>query len=106
VVDRSAIKTALAQLEVRHSNNLTCQTLMKAMEIEQFNTHESDARMMRTHKGPRVAYNVRTAVDAVHCLIQHHEATQDSDDRKQLEPMNIRQTARSVASAQGLTHCP
>lgn len=42
---------------------------------------------MRTHKGPRVAYNVQTAVDAEHCLILHHEVTQDSDDRKQLEPM-------------------
>lgn len=87
VVDRSAVKTALVQLEVRHSNNLTCQALMKSMELEQFNTHESDARMMRTHKGPRVAYNVQTAVDAEHCLILHHEVTQDSDDRKQLEPM-------------------
>jgi transposase len=82
VVDRSAVKTALAQLEVRHSNNLTCQALIKPMELEQFNTHESDARMMRTHKGPRVAYNVQTAVDAEHCLILHHEVTQDSDDRK------------------------
>jgi transposase len=87
VVDRSAVKTALAQLEVRHSNNLTCQALMKSMELEQFNTHKGDARMTRTHKGPRVAYNVQTAVDAAHCLILHHAVTQDSDDRKQLEPM-------------------
>lgn len=86
-IDRSAIKATLAQLEVRHSNNLTCQMLMKSMELEQFNIQESDARMMRTHKGPRVAYNVQTAVDAEHCLILHHEVTQDSDDRKQLEPM-------------------
>lgn len=54
------------------------------MALEQFNTHESDARMMRT---PRVGYNVQTALDAEHCLILHHEVTQDSDDRKQLEPM-------------------
>ncbi|MNC52100.1 hypothetical protein D3C75_1014250 [compost metagenome] len=60
---------------------------MKNMGVEQFNTHESDARMMRTPKGPRVAYNVQTAVDAEHCLIVHHEVTQDGDDRKQLEPM-------------------
>ncbi|WP_163007295.1 transposase, partial [Pseudomonas viridiflava] len=52
-----------------------------------FNTHESDARMMRTAKGPRVAYNVQTVVDAEHCLILHHEVTQEGDDRKQLEPM-------------------
>jgi hypothetical protein len=57
------------------------------MDIEQFNTHESDARMMRAAKGPRVAYNVQTAMDAEHCLILHHDITQDGDDRKQLQPM-------------------
>jgi transposase len=86
-VDRSAIKTALARLEGRQSNNRSCQALMKSMDIEQFNSHESDARMMRTAKGPRVAYNVQTAVDAKHCLILHHDVTQDGDDRRQLEPM-------------------
>jgi transposase len=86
-IDRSAIKTALARLEGKQSTNRTCQALMKSMDLEQFNAHESDARMMRTAKGPRVAYNVQTAVDAEHCLIVHHEVTQDGDDRRQLEPM-------------------
>lgn len=45
------------------------------------------ARMMRTPKWTRVSYNVQSAVDAKHCLILHHEVTQDGDDRKQLEPM-------------------
>jgi transposase len=87
VIDRSAVKTALAKLEIRKQDNQSCQMLMNALGVEQFNTHESDARMMRTPKGARVAYNVQTAVDAEHCLILHHEVTQDSDDRKQLEPM-------------------
>lgn len=86
-IDRSAIKTALEQLEARQLNNLTCQALMNSMGIEQFNTGESDARMMRTPKGPRVAYNVQTAVDAEHCLILHHDVTQDGNDTQQLEPM-------------------
>lgn len=59
---------------------------MKSMGLEQFNTHESDARMMRTPKGARVAYNVQAAVDAEYCPILHHEVTQDGDDRKRLEP--------------------
>jgi transposase len=87
VIDRSAVKTALAKLEIRKQDNQSCQMLMNALGVEQFNTHESDAQMMRTPKGARVAYNVQTAVDAEHCLILHHEVTQDSDDRKQLEPM-------------------
>lgn len=87
VINRGAIKTALAQLEVRKQDNQSCQVLMNTLGVEQFNTHESDARMMHTSTGSRVAYNVQTAVDAEHCLILHHEVTQDSDDRKQLEPM-------------------
>ncbi len=55
---------------------------MKSMELEQLNTHESDTRMLRTHKGQRVGYNVQTAVKTEHWMIVHHEVTQDSDDRK------------------------
>ena len=42
-IDRSAIKTALAQLEVRQQDNQSCQALMNSMGLEQFNTQESDA---------------------------------------------------------------
>ncbi|WP_247258314.1 IS1182 family transposase [Pseudomonas moorei] len=110
VIDRSAIKTALAQLEVRQQDNQSCQALMNSMGLEQFNTHESDARMMRTPKGPRVAYNVQTAVDAAHYLILHHEVTQDGDDRKQLEPMakaakeHLQQDALSVTADAGYSN--
>jgi transposase len=110
VVDRGAIKTALAQLEVRQQDNHSCQALMSSMGLEQFNTHESDARMMRKPKGPRVAYNVQTAVDAAHCLILHHEVTQDGDDRKQLEPMakaakeHLEQDALSVTADAGYSN--
>ena len=34
-------------------------------------------------RGPRVAYNVQTAVDARHALIVHHEVTQDGADNRQ-----------------------
>ncbi|RJG08617.1 IS1182 family transposase [Pseudomonas cavernicola] len=86
-VDRSAVKTALERLQAKQADNLTCQALMQALELEQFITTESDARMMRTPRGGRVAYNVQTAVDAEHCLILHHEVTQDGNDTQQLEPM-------------------
>ncbi|MNB93276.1 hypothetical protein D3C75_403970 [compost metagenome] len=87
MVDRTAIKAALAKLEAKQQDNRSCQALMKSMGLEQFNTHESNVRMMRTPKGARVAYNVQTAVDAEHCLILHHEVMQDGDARKQLEPI-------------------
>ena len=48
---------------------------------------EADAKMMCTHQGPRVAYNVQTAVDSEHCLILHHEVTGHGTDNQQLRPM-------------------
>lgn len=86
-VDKQKIKAALARLSNKRDNNLTRQQVMKALEVEQFISTESDARMMRAPQGMAVAYNVQTAVDAENGLILHHEVTQDSDDRKQLEPM-------------------
>src|SRR5690554_6368428 len=73
--------------EAKQQDNRSCQALRQSLGLEQFNTLESDARMMRTPKRVRVPYNVHTAVDAKHCLILHHEVTQDGDDRKQLDPM-------------------
>ena len=87
VVDRSAVKTVLEKLTAKRADNLTCQALMDELQITQFISTESDARMMRAPQGMAVAYNVQTAVDAENSLIVHHEVTQDGDDRKQLEPM-------------------
>ena len=61
MVDRSAVKAALQQLESRHADNLTAQALMEVQGLEQFVVGESEARMMRTHQGARVAYNVQSA---------------------------------------------
>ncbi len=86
-VDRSAVKTVLAKLTAKRDDYLTCQALMDELQITQFISTESDARMMRAPQGMAVAYNVQTAVDAENSLIVHHEVTQEGDDRKQLEPM-------------------
>ncbi|MNJ47203.1 hypothetical protein D3C77_423550 [compost metagenome] len=65
---------------------------------------------MRTPKGPRVAYNVQTAVDAAYCLDLLHEVTQDGDGRKQLEPMAkaakkpLEQNALSVTADAGYSN--
>ena len=86
-IDRAAVKQALQQLQRKHGNNLTTQALMEAQDLEQFVVGEADAKMMRTHLGPRVAYNVQTAVDSEHCLILHHAVTDAGTDNQQLEPM-------------------
>ncbi len=86
-LDRAALRQALQQLQDKHDNNLTAQALMEAQDLEQFVVGEADAKMMRTHLGPRVAYNVQTAVDSEHCLILHHSVTDAGTDNQQLEPM-------------------
>lgn len=88
-IDRAAVKQALQQLQRKHGNNLTTQALMEAQDLEQFVVGEADAKMMRTHLGPRVAYNVQTAVDSEHCLILHHAVTDAGTDNQQLEPIAI-----------------
>ncbi|CDF86100.1 transposase IS4 [Pseudomonas knackmussii B13] len=60
---------------------------MQAQGLEQLVIGEPDAQLMRTHQGARVAYNVQSAVDDKHCLVLHHEVTQDGNDTRQLQPM-------------------
>lgn len=86
-VDSAAVKAALVQLQNRHANNLSCQALLAEQGLTQYVAGEPEARMMKTQNGPRIAYNVQTAVDAEHGLILHHEVTTDAADNLQLEPM-------------------
>ncbi|SEC79081.1 Transposase [Pseudomonas frederiksbergensis] len=86
-IDRSAVQKALAELQVKKANNQTCQVLMQAQGLTQHVVGESDAQKMRTASVPLVAYNVQSVVDAKHCLILHHEVTQEGTDNRQLEPM-------------------
>lgn len=86
-INRSAVQTALRELQIKKADNQTCQGLMEAQGLVQHIVGESDAQKMRTPSGKFVAYNIQSAVDAEHCLILHHEVTQDGADRQQLEPM-------------------
>ncbi|MBW6128592.1 IS1182 family transposase [Pseudomonas aeruginosa] len=87
VVDRDAVKAALQHLKNRQADNLTAQALMETQGLEQFVVGEADARLMRTHQGAKVAFNVQSAVDGEQGLILHHAVTQDGSDNQQLEPM-------------------
>jgi transposase len=86
-IDRSAVQAALQELQVKKANNQTCQVLMEAQGLVQHVVGEPEAQKMRTASGPLVAYNIQSAVDAKHCLILHHEVTQEGTDNRQLDPM-------------------
>ncbi len=85
--DRSAVKAALQHLESRHADNLTAQALMEVQGLDRFVVGEDEARLMRTHQGAKVAFNVQSAVDGEYGLILHHAVTQEGNDNQQLEPM-------------------
>lgn len=100
-VDRRAVKAALQHLESRHADNLTAQALMEVQGLDQFVVGEDEARMMRTHQGARVAYNVQSAVDGEHGLIVHHAVIQNGSDNQQLEPMA--KAAQAILEQEALT---
>ncbi len=100
-IDRAAMQEALRLLQARHDDVQSAQALMATMGLTQLVLTEPDARDMRTARGPRVAYNVQTAVDARHALIVHHEVTQDGADNRQLQPMA--EAAKAVLEQETLT---
>ena len=86
-IDRAAMQEALRLLQARRDDVQSAQALMETMGLSQLVQTEPDARDMRTARGPRIAYNVQTAVDAKHALIVHHDVTQEGSDNRQLLPM-------------------
>lgn len=100
-LDRSAVQLALQHLQDRHQQILDQQTVLSEQGLSGHNPTEPEARMMRTAHGKRVAYNVRTAVDADHGLIVHHAVTQDASDNRQL--LSVAQAAKQVLAQDTLT---
>lgn len=100
-VDRAALQEALRLLEAKRDDVQSAQALMEAMGLTQLVMTEPDARDMRTARGPRIAYNVQTAVDAEHGLIVHHEVTNAGNDSGQLEPLAT--AAQAVLEQETLT---
>ena len=62
---------------------------LAARGLKQLVKTERDAKLMRTPRGHRVAYNAQTAVDAKHKLIVAFELTNEGNDQQQLYPMAV-----------------
>ena len=61
-LDRSAVQSALRQLQDRRQQILDQQTVLSEQDVSGHNPTEPEARMMRTAHGKRVAYNVQIRV--------------------------------------------
>lgn len=66
------------------------QVKLDQSEDTQVSLTDPDSRMMKTHTGLNVAYNVQIVTDSKHKLIVDHEVTNDECDQKQLSPMAIK----------------
>ncbi|WP_323816634.1 transposase, partial [Cellvibrio sp. NN19] len=86
-VNADAVRAALQTLQAQQQQNFAQQAHLREQNLTQLIKTEPDARMMRTASGKKVAYNVQTAVDAMHHLIVHHEVTQACTDNQQLLPI-------------------
>lgn len=100
-IDRTALQGALHLLQAKRDDVQSIQALMATMGLSQLVQTEPDAKDMRTARGPRIAYNVQTAVDAKHALILHHEVTTEGTDNRQLLPMA--EAAKAVLEQETLT---
>ena len=100
-IDRTAMQEALRLLHAKRDDVQSAQALMEAMGVRQLVRTEPDAKDMRTARGPRIAYNVQTAVDAKHALILHHNVTDEGNDTRQLLP--VAEAAKAVLEQETLT---
>ena len=99
-IDREAVAAALKELRAKKANCETARAALKELQVSQHVVGEADARLMRTAHGQEIAYNVQTAVDALHGLIVHHEVTNAGTDNAQLEP--IAKAAQQVLGGEPL----
>jgi transposase len=99
-LDREAVAAALRELRARKADCETAREALRELGQAQHVVGEDEARLMRTAHGQTLAYNVQSAVDALHGLIVHHEVTNAGSDNTQLEPM-ARQ-AKAVLGAEAL----
>jgi transposase len=82
------LKATLAHLKNKRADVASAAALMAEMSIAHHVVGEPEARLMKTSQAPpRMAYNVKTAVDGEHGLILYHEVTQEASENRQLEPM-------------------
>jgi transposase len=86
-INTDAVCAALQTLQRKHADNQVLQQQLTEQQLTQLIKTEPEARLMRTAKGMKVAYNVQTAVDAEQGLIVHHVVTQDGNDHQQLLPV-------------------
>lgn len=95
------VEAALKRLREEHAQLQVLAAQLKTAGVNQQVEGETDAKLMRTTQGHKVAYNAQVAVDAQHPLIVHAEVTTDGNDHRQLQPMA--EAAKAALQTDALT---
>ena len=95
------VSAALEALRNRHEDLQRIAEALDAAGSKQCVMGETDAKLMRTAQGHKVAYNGQIAVDTEHHLIVHAELTNEGNDHQQLQPMS--EAAKAVLEVDALT---
>ena len=100
--DPAALKALLETLQSKEARLKMLGELLG--DESQWVEGEPEAKLMRTPKGARVAYNAQIAVDAQHHLVVHSAVTNEGNDKEQLLPMALgAKAALQVETLAGLT---
>ena len=78
------MKKMIEQLRKRKSKYQKLKSQIEASNDTQVSLTDPDSRMMRSHQGRDVAYNVQIATDSKHKLIAAHEVSNIGSDQTQL----------------------
>lgn len=80
----------IEQLRTRKGKYQGLQQQLAQSEDTQVSLTDPDSRMMKTHTGRDVAYNVQIVTDSKNKLIVDYEVTNEENDQKQLSAMAIK----------------
>jgi transposase len=84
------LKKMIEQLRKQKGKYQKLQSQITESGETQISLTDPDSRMMQSHQGKDVTYNVQIVTDSKHKLIVTHEVTNDTNDMKQLHAMAVK----------------
>jgi transposase len=101
ILTTDELNKKIEHLNTKKGKYQELQEKLNQSEDTQVSLTDPDSRMMKTHTGKDVAYNVQIVTDSKHKLIVEHEVTNDECDQKQLSPMAT--SAKEILGKEELT---
>jgi len=88
-VDKEELKRRIEELQKRKKKYQQIDEQLKKSGDDQLSQTDPDSRLMKTHDGMDVCYNVQIAVDSKHKLIIEQSVTNEGSDHNELAKMAL-----------------